>query len=77
MLSEKEKSQLNAELAEKVCELEGLIQRKIDFVGGINKEIKLLKIQILDIARELNAEATSETLLAETGRLSVEAEASA
>lgn len=60
MISEKEKAQLNEELAQKVCELEGLMQRKIDFVGGMNKEIKLLKIQILDIARELNADALDQ-----------------
>jgi hypothetical protein len=60
MISEKEKAQLNEELAQKVCELEGLMQRKLDFVGGMIKEIKLLKIQILDIARELHADALDQ-----------------
>jgi hypothetical protein len=53
-LNEQEKNDLSIELAEKICEREQLIVRKIDFNTGIKKEIKLLDSKILEIARELN-----------------------
>lgn len=54
MINESEKMKMSIELAEKVCEREELIQRKSDFVTHTNKEIKLLDLQIVEIAQELN-----------------------